>query len=349
MTATAPMPPAIAPLPAGTQRPRWSVMIPVRNRLDFLEQCLRSVLNQAPEPEEMQIEVVDNSTRESGVEDFVRHLGGTRVSYFRQPRDVGMAENWNTCIERARGHLVHILHDDDWVASEFYARLSEAANRFPEAAVFLSRCFVTDEAGGTFAVTPQMHWLERGSRDIAPNYGENQIYCPGVVVRRAHYEAAGGFSERWGSATDYVRWMEAIHLAGAVALPEAWCHYRMGTGNLTAELWRTGGNVTDLWRAGRHLATLCPSLDRNAFHLACTQKALGQYYSFKSRGDQRAAGLNLQVWATLASRQERLRAPLAALLKQRWASVKELATAALGRPRPESSQRRPAPQDLATK
>ena len=45
-------------------RPLWSVMIPTYNRTKYLERTLKSLLNQAPAPEVMQIEVVDNCSTE---------------------------------------------------------------------------------------------------------------------------------------------------------------------------------------------------------------------------------------------------------------------------------------------
>src|SRR5438309_440238 len=102
--------PPIAPVRPDISRPRWSVMIPVRDRLQFLEQCLRSVLDQAPGPDEMQIEVVDNSTTDKGVKHFVRSIADSRVAYYKQPLELTMAQNWNSCVTRANGHFVHILH-----------------------------------------------------------------------------------------------------------------------------------------------------------------------------------------------------------------------------------------------
>ena len=48
---------------------------------------------------------------------------GSRASFYRQPRHMGMAGNWNTCVERARGRWIHLLHQDDLVFPGFYQRL----------------------------------------------------------------------------------------------------------------------------------------------------------------------------------------------------------------------------------
>ena len=50
----------ILPVPEGTPRPVWSVMIPTYNCAKYLRETLVSVLAQDPGPEQMQIEVVDD-------------------------------------------------------------------------------------------------------------------------------------------------------------------------------------------------------------------------------------------------------------------------------------------------
>src|SRR5437868_3875502 len=127
------MPPS-APLIAGIQgsawRPFWSVMIPTYNpRTDYLEQALRSVLQQDPGPEQMQIEVVDDCSNDSTASEIVRRIGTGRVMFHVEPQNRGLANTWNRCIERARGHWVHILHQDDIVLPGFYYRWRNAIER----------------------------------------------------------------------------------------------------------------------------------------------------------------------------------------------------------------------------
>ena len=56
----------------------------------------------------------DGST-DLDVEALVMSLGKGRVKYYRQPQNVGSLRNFETCINRANGHLVHLLHGDDRV------------------------------------------------------------------------------------------------------------------------------------------------------------------------------------------------------------------------------------------
>src|SRR5262249_50406733 len=120
----------ILSLPAGVDRPTWSVMIPSYNCARFLGEALKSVLVQDPGSAKMQIEVVDDCSSDDP-QRVVSEIGGNRVGFFRQSRNVGHIANFRTCITRARGEIVHLLHGDDVVRPGFYERLEHGFNAGP--------------------------------------------------------------------------------------------------------------------------------------------------------------------------------------------------------------------------
>ena len=110
-------------MPEGIHRPFWSVMIPTYNNGKYLRRTLESVLCQAPDPDEMQIEVVDGCSTKDDPEGMVKELGKGRVVFYRLSSNHGPAHTFNTCIERSRGQWVHVLHGDDIVLPGFYRGL----------------------------------------------------------------------------------------------------------------------------------------------------------------------------------------------------------------------------------
>ena len=139
----------VAPL-ADAARPRWSVMIPTYNCGRYLEAALRSVLAQDWGPEAMQIEVVDDHSTADDPEEMVARLGGGRIAFHRQPENVGVVGNLNTCLQRSRGELVHLLHGDDYVLEGFYRTLDNDLREHPEAArPTAATSMSTSAAGGS--------------------------------------------------------------------------------------------------------------------------------------------------------------------------------------------------------
>jgi glycosyltransferase involved in cell wall biosynthesis len=137
--------PSIAPITEGTYRPFWSVIIPTYNCANYLEETLKSVLQQDPGQEQMQIEVVDDCSTKDDPEKVVKEIGKGRVSFFRQPKNVGAQRNFNTCIQRAKGHWVHILHGDDAVFPGFYERFQAAIEKEPIIGAAFCRTIYMDE------------------------------------------------------------------------------------------------------------------------------------------------------------------------------------------------------------
>jgi hypothetical protein len=154
--------PVITPVSGGSNQPLWSVMIPTYNGTKYLEQTLRSVLEQDPGSDLMQIEVVDDCSTQDDPEELVMEIGQGRVSFYRQPKNLGLIGNWNDCIRRARGYWIHILHQDDLVKFGFYSRLRAAVEREPTIGAAFCRYFYMDEKGHEQALSP----LERETPGI---------------------------------------------------------------------------------------------------------------------------------------------------------------------------------------
>lgn len=301
-------PSKIAPVPEGERRPLWSVMIPTFNCAAYLRETLASVLQQDPGPEVMQIEVVDDVSTKDDPEAVVREMGGGRVAFHRQPANRGPIGNFNTCVERARGQLVHILHGDDWVSPGFYERVGRAAGERPDLAFFHVRSFVVDAGGALEEVSPRVKALEAGGHDVTSYHYENPFRTPGAVVRRAFYEAHGGFDLRLPHVADWEMWVRAIRLGGGLALNEPLAWYRYFPANHTGQLRRTGENLRDYLRLAalwRQAGT--PGFSMERFSAWVADMALGQAELYRQAGDVDAAAANEALWRETASPAQRLR------------------------------------------
>jgi glycosyltransferase involved in cell wall biosynthesis len=238
--------PPIEPITEGVHRPLWSVMIPTYNRTKYLEKALKSVLDQALAPELMQIEIVDNCSTESDIEAFVRKIAQDRVSFYRQPQHVNLNTNMTTCIKRARGHLVHILHDDDVVLPGFYTHLQEAFEKEPNiGAAFCRYAHVNEEERHLYLPT-----LERSTPGILENSLERiavqvLIQPPAIVVRRSVYEKLGAFHSKLRFTGD---WEMCQRIAAHYPLwyePQILAYYRIHSSSATSDILKSGENVAD--------------------------------------------------------------------------------------------------------
>jgi glycosyltransferase involved in cell wall biosynthesis len=200
-------PPLISSTEGSGARPDWSVMIPAYNpRGDYLEQTLRSVLQQDPGPEQMQIEVIDDGSTDDTACEVTRRVGAGRVTFHAEPQNRGLANTWNRCIERARGHWVHILHQDDFVLSGFYDRLRKGAECSDAGAIFCRHAFTN--SNGHWMRISELHRECAGLLDDwhAKITVQCVIQCAAIAVRRRAYEQLGGFLPHLHYVADWEMW-----------------------------------------------------------------------------------------------------------------------------------------------
>lgn len=95
---------------AESDQPLVSICIPTFNGARWIRQCLDSALAQSYKP--IEILVIDDASSDGSVE-LVRSLKDERIRIIANERNKGMINNWNACIEQARGLLIKLLFQDD--------------------------------------------------------------------------------------------------------------------------------------------------------------------------------------------------------------------------------------------
>ena len=239
--------PEITPI-IENQRPFWSVMITTYKRTEYLADAIQSVLAQDIEEPEMQIEVVDDSSPPEiaqKIAKIVKEVGKERVTFYRQPKNVGIYNNWNTCINRARGHWVHVLSDDDLIMPNFY----QAYRQQIEA----NKCSMV--VGQSVFIDQQERWLGI-SKSLQESDGlldnalkklslENPIRTPAIVVAREAYEKVGGFTNSLVYTPDWEMWTRLAANFNIAYVKRPYSQFRCHAGSETNKLVLTATSVTD--------------------------------------------------------------------------------------------------------
>jgi glycosyltransferase involved in cell wall biosynthesis len=237
-------------VPEGAVRPFWSVMIPAFNPSpDFFEQALEALLAQAPGREAMEIVVVDDGSASAAGRAVAERIAGDRVEWVARARG-GIARNWNACIERARGHWIHILHQDDLLRPGFYTRLESGITSCPSAGAAFCRDVIIDAVGSELNAQP----LLRDTPGVLENWIDHvfvslKLRASALVVRRDVYEALGGFRLDLGYALDWDMWKR---IAAAYPLwyePSVLMAYRRHAASESFAFIRTGGNIAEIARS----------------------------------------------------------------------------------------------------
>ncbi len=115
-------------------RPRFSIVIPTRERADTLRWSLQTALDQ--DFDSYEIVVCDNHSSPD-TRAVVEAAASPRVRYVRAPRPLAMSANWELAVGEAGGEFVTVLGDDDGLLP---FALTEADNLFHRHRATALRC-----------------------------------------------------------------------------------------------------------------------------------------------------------------------------------------------------------------
>jgi glycosyltransferase involved in cell wall biosynthesis len=274
-------------------------MVPVCNRTRYLTDALDSVVAQAFDRSKMQIEVVDSSSTENDVMSLINRRYGDRISFYRQPKQVSMAENWNTCIQRARGTLIHILHDDDFVTPGYYAEIETLAQKYPNVGLYATRNHFLNDESIIIAISARFPELEKPTRAVDSFFYQTPIACAAVTIRRTAYAALGGFRPDMGFVIDCEMWARVTGSHGAIVSPKILASYRIGDDTATHRISRSAQTIRDICRLNELFAQQYPSFCKDRGRSRVSALAWEQYLKFKCVGDDAATTANYEAWAQL--------------------------------------------------
>ena len=96
---------------------KFSVLLPTRNGLNYLQYAVESVIKQ--NYENWEIIISDNASNED-IEGYVRSLNNPRILYSRSDTFLSVTENWNRSIDKFSGDYVIMLGDDDILLQNYF-------------------------------------------------------------------------------------------------------------------------------------------------------------------------------------------------------------------------------------
>ncbi len=223
--------------------PLVSVCVPAYRAERFLAETIESVLAQTFV--DWELVVLDNaSTDRTG--DIARSFDDPRIRIERNEHTLSLPENWNRVTALARGRYLKVLCADDLIAPTCLANEVEVLESRPEVAIVSSRRdFITAE--GELVLRSRGLDGLLGYRPAAAvvsqvvSSGINPIGWPSsVMVRRADFEAVGGFDDRWVHPIDLHLWLRLLSYGGLYGIEDSLASFRISEGSVTAGLSDTG-------------------------------------------------------------------------------------------------------------
>lgn len=254
-------PRGLEPVTGDGSGPFWSVIVPLYERRTYLKQCLESVLDQDPGPEEMEILVIDDASP-SDLRGLVEGLGRGRVRYVRNATNLGLYPSTNAALRKSRGRWVHILHDDDWVMPAFYSTMKKGIETAPASvgAAFCMYVSWNEQDSTTWSPPPFRAGAGTMPRDFLLRLSvQNPLNLPAAVYRRKAFENVGLFREDLPFTADWEWYVRSALQYQWHYQPEVLARYRVHANSQTLDLTRTGQTASNVRRTLEIFAHYLPN------------------------------------------------------------------------------------------
>jgi len=108
---------------------KFSVLLPTRNRSEYLRHAVETVQRQ--DYADWEIVISDNCS-EDDIAGIVRALGDPRIRYVRTESFVPVTDNWNNALDHSSGEYVVMLGDDDGLMPGYFSAMVGALEQFPD-------------------------------------------------------------------------------------------------------------------------------------------------------------------------------------------------------------------------
>jgi glycosyltransferase involved in cell wall biosynthesis len=218
--------------------PSVSVCIPVYRGEQFLAETVRSVLDQTHR--DFELVVLDNASPDTTGR-IARSFDDRRVRVETNPTTVPQPENWRGAVRLCRAPLIKLLCADDLLHPRCLEYQVGPMEADPGLAVVAARRHMLDERSRVLVPRRGLTGLTgvRSSVEVARRVvrsGANPIGEPGgVLFRRDHYFAVGGWRPERRFAMDLDLWMRLLHCGEFLGLPETLAAFRVVRDSLSAE------------------------------------------------------------------------------------------------------------------
>lgn len=108
---------------------KFSVLLPTRNRLEYLRYAVDSVRMQNYENWEI---IISDNCSEQDIKGFVESLDDDRITYIKTSAFVPVTDNWNNALRHSNGDYVIMLGDDDGLLPDYFTTVIDAMQKFPD-------------------------------------------------------------------------------------------------------------------------------------------------------------------------------------------------------------------------
>lgn len=156
---------------------RISIIIPVYNVAPYVEDCIRSVMNQTM-MEGVECIIVDDCGQDDSmviVENLISEYKGRIVfRIIHHDHNMGLSAARNTGIDEAKGDWIYFLDSDDWIVPECIEMMYECVRKHPDIQMVFA---------GAETTNGKYKWLGYTNKKL-PEYSNDHVWLQRSMLKR---------------------------------------------------------------------------------------------------------------------------------------------------------------------
>jgi len=195
---------------------RISIITPSYNQASFLEQTIRSVLDQGYS--KIEYIVIDGGSSDGSVDIIKKHAG--KLAYWISEDDSGQAEAINKGLARSTGDIIAWLNSDDYYLPNTLSEVAKMFDENPGAILVYGDMLAVDENGHTIN---ELKYKQLTLEDLLCFQIIGQ---PSVFFRREAFEKAGGLNTSFHYLLDHQLWIRMAQHGKILHVPKMWAAAR---------------------------------------------------------------------------------------------------------------------------
>jgi glycosyltransferase involved in cell wall biosynthesis len=206
--------------------PSFSVILPVRNGWQYVQECVESILAQTCP--DFDLIVLDNQSTDNTVP-WLRSQTDSRIRLYNSSSSLSIVDSWARAIGVEKREYMTLIGHDDVLDPDFLLTIKRAIGRFPDAKLYQTGFRFIDSAGKTIRACRPVPERETPAQYLEGRLTyRRDISGTGVVMRSSDYDRIGGIPhfERLFFADDAL-WLSLMQGGYKAFDPADLCAVRM--------------------------------------------------------------------------------------------------------------------------